>query len=578
MPTEYKRKSTGAVRGVWTEEQLKEAIARLEAGEIGVNEAARYYGIPSRTLRRRKKSGSTIKVPLGPQGVFGIQNEKRLVIHIQSLEKVGFAPGRETIRSLAFQFAEKLGLNHRFNKDSGMAGYDWLQSFLRRNPELSVRQSQGLSVARSEGMNREAVSEFFKLLSNTFEENQFFTKPGHVYNMDETGCQLNNVAGKVIATKGAKDVHVLTSTEKGENITIIACCNAEGQYLPPAVIFKGIREKKDFSDGLPPGSTVFMNEKSSYISTDIFFKWLKDHFVPRKPQGKTLLILDGHASHVNCYDLLEFAHQHDIIILCLPSHTTQALQPLDRSFFKPLKHYFKEEAKTWILHHPGRTISRIQAGDLIGKAWKKAASVNTAINGFQQTGIFPLNQDRIPDHFFSISDEMNSSSTTSLNLSQPSVSCDQEPTAGTSKGTPTKLLHQISPVPTIEKRCGKRKKQTAKLLTSKEHIQECKIKRSAVIKAGKMLKRLNYETTQVKSFPNDQDSDEDSCDERDNNCIECDENYYKTREKVDWIKCLNCAKWMHESCTMYGNLCNICGREQRRRKMKNKFGKMFKKL
>ena len=65
-----------------------------------------------------------------------------------------------------------------------------------------------------------------------------------------------------------------------------------------------------------------------------------------------------------------------------------------------------------------------------------------------------------------------------------------------------------------------------------------------------MLKRLNYETTQVKSFPNDQDSDEDSCDERDNNCIECDENYYKTREKVDWIKCLNCAKWMHESCTM----------------------------
>ncbi|KAF5278330.1 hypothetical protein FQA39_LY05819 [Lamprigera yunnana] len=154
----------------------------------------------------------------------------------------------------------------------------------------------------------------------------------------------------------------------------------------------------------------------------------------------------------------------------------------------------------------------------------------------KKIGIFPLHQDHIPDHFFNISDEMNSSLTSALNFSQSSFSCEQEPTTETSKGIPTKLLHVISPVLTIEKGCGKGNKHTTKLITSMR-----KIKCSPAIKA----------------YPNNQDRVEDSCNERDNNCIECDKYYYQTGEELHWIKCLNCAKWMHESYTMYGNLCNI---------------------
>ncbi len=59
-----------------------------------------------------------------------------------------------------------------------------------------------------------------------------------------------------------------------EKMLVIACCDAEGQYLSPSVIFKGIRGIMEFSDGLP--SMVFMNEKPSYTGTDIFFRWLKN--------------------------------------------------------------------------------------------------------------------------------------------------------------------------------------------------------------------------------------------------------------------------------------------------------------
>ncbi|CAG9765944.1 unnamed protein product [Ceutorhynchus assimilis] len=139
MPTQYKRKLGGKPRRQWRQEDLEEALRCLTSGEMGVNEASRAYGIPSRTLRRRRIQRNRSDLPLGPQAVLGTENEKRLVKHIQRLEKAGFAPDRETIRALAFQFAEKLEITHRFNRETGLAGYDWLTLFLKRNKELNVQ-------------------------------------------------------------------------------------------------------------------------------------------------------------------------------------------------------------------------------------------------------------------------------------------------------------------------------------------------------------------------------------------------------------------------------------------------------
>ena len=120
----------------------------------------------------------------------------------------------------------------------------------------------------------------------------------------------------------------LTSGEKGETITVVACCNAICNFLPPVLIIKGVNKKPEF-EGLPPGSKVYMQKKSAYISSELFYKWLTEHFIPLKPPGKVLLILDGHSSHSSAVNMLETARDNDVILLCLPSHTTSALQPLD---------------------------------------------------------------------------------------------------------------------------------------------------------------------------------------------------------------------------------------------------------
>jgi hypothetical protein len=64
-------------------------------------------------------------------------------------------------------------------------------------------------------------------------ENNLFDKPGNIFNMDESDVQANNKPASVITGKGPESVHVLTSGEKSENVTEIACCNAAGQFLPP---------------------------------------------------------------------------------------------------------------------------------------------------------------------------------------------------------------------------------------------------------------------------------------------------------------------------------------------------------
>ncbi|XP_031358597.1 tigger transposable element-derived protein 6-like, partial [Photinus pyralis] len=261
MPNFYTRKST---RGKWTKEDLEKAIEYVETCK-SIRKAAIRYSIPRKTLEYRiKKGNSEGPQHMGPPSLFGKANEIRLVKHIKAMQATGFPMGRDDVRKLAFNFAEKLGLKHKFNREKGMAGYPWLARFLRDHPELSIRAAEGVSSARARGMNQEEVSKYFALLESILKEHALFDKPSAVFNADESGLQLNNKPGKVIVEKGSKAVSTITSGEKGETVTVLACCNAEGTFIPPFCIMKGKNLKKEWADGMPPGSSVRMSEKSAY--------------------------------------------------------------------------------------------------------------------------------------------------------------------------------------------------------------------------------------------------------------------------------------------------------------------------
>lgn len=592
----------------------------VNQGHSSVRQASRTFFIPRKTLERRLKTNNHIKGNMGPDCMLGKDNEIRFVQHLKLMQKRGFPLTRDDLRRIAYEYAVQIGIKHRFNNKAEKAGYDWLTAFLKRNPTISVRKSEGLSVARSQAMNCQEVEEYFELLRTTLEEHKLFDKPSHIYNMDESGLQLNNRPGHVLAAKGSKAVSTVTSSERGETITVVGCCNAEGTILPPACIMKGKNKKPEFSDHMPPGSVLYMSQKSAYINSTIFLEWLRDHFLPRKPAGKVLLILDGHGSHCTSVEMLEYCGSNDIILLCLPSHTTHFLQPLDRTVFKSLKGNFYEACRLWLKNHPGRRITRQQFGQLLQESWGKSASNENVASGFKACGIFPFNPQAIPDYAFAIADNIepptptgdavadNTDQPNPENLRAPSsdmpettelIEAEQQPS--TSKGirhvpdvSPmTKLLHEISPVPLLTQSVRKRAKQVATLLTSPEYREECS--RKALKKKttkGKIIpehrkecsrKALNKKTAKGKTivkpvqskkrkrmrdssssnddaeavFAESSDSPEEF---NENECVGCGEDYNSTTKAADWIKCIRCNFWLHETCTTFDDHCQNCGK------------------
>lgn len=595
MPTEYKRKGS-TKRGEWTIEQLSAAVAAIDRGDMGIREAGREFGISEGTLRRRRKSRDLQTKKLGPSSTLGTENEAKIVAHIKKLQKHGFAPTRTSVRSMAFELAETLTISHKFNKESRKAGYPWLDSFLRRNKELSIRKSEGVSAARSLAMTKENVASYFSLLERTLIENELMSEPGCIFNMDETGLQLNNRPEHVVAIKGSKNVASVTSSEKGETISVIVCCNGEGVYIPPTCIFKGKNKKPEYQDGMPPGSTVYMSKKSAYVNSEIFFTWLKEQFVPRKPAGKVLLLLDGHSSHCSNIEMLEYASQNGVILFCLPSHSTQFLQPLDRGFFRSLKGFYYEACDLFLRANPGRRITRLQFGKLLSTAWEKSATIKNAVSSFKATGIIPFDPSIIPDYAYLTEEasqaelqcRQNSLSNIIMNKTSddPTVrsrSISPQPSCSTEKKrTPGKLLDQISPVPVARavQTTRKRSKQLAAILSSYEHISEKKKKQEKKGKqakpskdverksrAGKHIEKKKQERIYESSDDAEDESeiiydDSSTYEDESDLCVGCREEYSKTKKTEDWIQCIICQRWLHEGCTKFKDFCDFCGKKK----------------
>jgi hypothetical protein len=150
-------------------------------------------------------------------------------------------------------------------------------------------------------------------------------------------------------------VRRITLGENGGTITLIARCSAEGSLVTSYCIVKGKKKNNKFKEGMTPGLRVTMNETCAYVTTIVFMDWLRSHFIPRKESGSFLLKLDGHRSHCSEVNVLEFATENDVILLCLPSHRMHHLQPLNRFFLKPLKTFWQQAVNNWTHSNTGRS-------------------------------------------------------------------------------------------------------------------------------------------------------------------------------------------------------------------------------
>ena len=168
-----------------------------------------------------------------------------------------------------------------------------------------------------------------------------------------------------------------------------------------ALIFARKKFKNELFDGAPTGTLGLIND-SGWMTGEQFLKWLKHFKEHANPtiERKELLLVDGHSSHKHI-DVLTYAKENGIVMLSFPPHCTHRLQPLDVTFFAPLKIFYNQEVSKWLRTHPGRAVTQYQIAALFSEAYGKAATNHNALSGFSKTGIWPLNPDVFPDHVFS---------------------------------------------------------------------------------------------------------------------------------------------------------------------------------
>ena len=146
-----------------------------------------------------------------------------MVEHVVRLEKMLFGITRKDLMKLAYELAERNGLQHVFSRDKKSAGQDWFSSFIKRHPTLSLRQPEDTSLARSSGFNAHAVCMIFGILEKLIDEHHLTAT--RIYNVDETGLSTVQKCEKVVAMKGRHQVGVITSGGR-ERVPIQLECSA----------------------------------------------------------------------------------------------------------------------------------------------------------------------------------------------------------------------------------------------------------------------------------------------------------------------------------------------------------------
>ena len=159
-------------------------------------------------------------------------DETEMVQCASERAKIGIGFSKRNFLRFAGAMEKLKGILLKQGKPSDM----WWRRLKSRRTDFSLRTCEPTGIARHDALSRERLQRYFQALGEIILSPNFHDQPCKIWNMDETGMTLAHKPSKVLAKKGAKAIHGKTSTSR-ELITVIACENAAGDYLPPHFVF-----------------------------------------------------------------------------------------------------------------------------------------------------------------------------------------------------------------------------------------------------------------------------------------------------------------------------------------------------
>ena len=205
----------------------------------------------------------------------------------------------------------------------------------------------------------------------------------------------------------SSEIVVTTSDRRGrpravhqgnrEWVTVIQGVCTTGYSIPPYIIVAGQVHLSTWYEGtdLPPDWRI-ATTKNGWTTNERGLDWIRhfdQHTKSRTKGPYRVLILDGHESH-HSTDFELYCKQNNIITLCMPSHSSHKLQPLDVGCFGPLKRAYGKEIEALMRAH----ITHVAKEDFLPAFYKAYDATITKSNiqaGFRATGLVPYDPEYV---------------------------------------------------------------------------------------------------------------------------------------------------------------------------------------
>lgn len=292
------------------------------------------------------------------------------------------------VRMLVRNYLEKQG-TRRSVFINNMPGSVWVENFLKRNSQyLTKRQCQNIKRSRALKTDEEIIL-YFENLKQTLEG----VEPEWIMNYDETNLSDDPGSTKCIFSRGTKYPERFMTFSKSA-ISVMFTVTAAGESLPLYVVYKAERLYDRWIEGGPP-KTIYNRTKSGWFDSGTFEDWFVRVVLPwaQKTEKQKVVIGDNLSSHLNL-DVLKMCQQNNIKFVFLPPNATHITQPLDISFFRPVKIAWRKILQKMKLEHP--TLNCVDKSIFPRMLTKLEHELqpNRSKNirsGFRAAGIYPLN-------------------------------------------------------------------------------------------------------------------------------------------------------------------------------------------
>ncbi|KAI1676274.1 DDE superfamily endonuclease [Pyrenophora tritici-repentis] len=267
-------------------------------------------------------------------------------------------------------------------------GKNWVDNFVKRTPELRTRWSRPYDHQRAICEDPAAIQRWFDLVETT--KQKWGIVDDDIYNFDETGFMMGKILSQLVITASegyGKKKRIQPGNR--EWVTVIQGVGASGRRLPPFVVFAGKVLINVWFENLP-ADWVLEVSPNGWTNNQLALAWL-EHFDTHTKRhtvgGYRLLIIDGHESHCSV-EFQDLCKKKNIVLLCMPAHSSHLLQPLDVACFGPLKRKYGD-AVSALARNRTNYISKETFLPAFRAALEQSITKENIQAGFRAAGLVP---------------------------------------------------------------------------------------------------------------------------------------------------------------------------------------------